>query len=143
MTQDEIEDLFLRSLDNPLSDDEKNKLKKAIETKMLPGEDVMRYNNIRSSLHRESPATFGPYFAQKVITKIQGMRAEIDQQIVFFFKKYQLAALGVFVVLLSVNIIFSDEINIPAILGIEETVVADTPEDDIEEFDFLEALNSN
>jgi hypothetical protein len=143
MNQNEMEDLFLRSLDSSLSDEEKEKLAKAMDLDASFKENIKHYGSIRSSLLRGKSATFGPYFAQKVITRIQNVRAEIDQQIVFFFKKYQLAAVGVFVALLTVNVVFSDQVNIQSILGIEEVTTTDTPEDEIEEFDFLGALKSN
>jgi hypothetical protein len=129
-----------------LSDDDKRKLVEAMRSHGGIAADMQQYKDIRSSMLRQKPATFGPYFAQKVINRIQGMRVEIDRQIVFFFKKYQLAALGVFVALLTINIIFSEQLDLPSILGIQDTeatTVANTPEDDIETFNFLEALNSN
>ena len=92
---------------------------------------------------RDKPATFGPYFAQKVINRIENMRVEIDKQIVFFFRKYQLAALGVFIALLAINVIFSDQLNIPSVLGIQEEVTADETDDDIEAFDFSNNLTNN
>ena len=88
-----------------------------------------------------TPSTFGPYFAQKVILRIQNLRVEIDQQIVFFFKKYQLAALGVVIALLAVNVIFADTLDLPSVLGVEET--AAPADDDLLSFDFYENLTNN
>ena len=142
MNTNEIEDLFLRSLDQPLSDAEKEQLVNALRTNSGLAKDVSRYKSIRESVLRSKPSTFGPYFAQKVITKIQNLRVEIDKQIVFFFKKYQLAALGVFIALLAVNVIFSDQLNVPSVLGIKEEAAA-IDDEIIDAFDFQSNLTNN
>ncbi len=142
MNTNEIEDLFLRSLDQTLSDAEKEQLVNALRTNSGLAKDVSQYKSIRESILRSKPATFGPYFAQKVITKIQNLRVEIDKQIVFFFKKYQLAALGVFIALLAVNVIFSDQLNVPSVLGIKEEAAA-IDDEIIDAFDFQSNLTNN
>lgn len=142
MNTNEIEDLFLRSLDQTLSDTEKGQLVNALKTNTGLAKDISQYKSIRESILRSKPATFGPYFAQKVITKIQNLRVEIDKQIIFFFRKYQLAALGVFIALLAVNVIFSDQVDIPSVLGIKEEAAA-IDDEIIEAFDFQSNLTNN
>ena len=142
MKPDEIEDLFLRSLDGNLNEEQKEALENSMKDQKLLSE-LRQYKSIREKLLRDKPATFGPYFAQKVINRIENMRVEIDKQIVFFFRKYQLAALGVFIALLAINVIFSDQLNIPSVLGIQEEVTADETDDDIEAFDFSNNLTNN
>ena len=138
--KNEIEDMFLKSLDQPLNDSEREILKKAIESDPELKKNLSGYNQIRESLLRGEEATFGPYFAQKVITRIQGMREELDQDIIFFFKKFRLAALSLTIALLTINIIFSDKLNIASVIGIEESVAVDEPDDEVETFDFLETF---
>ena len=142
MNTNEIEDLFLRSLDQTLSDTEKGQIVNALKTNTGLAKDISQYKSIRESILRSKPATFGPYFAQKVITKIQNLRVEIDKQIIFFFRKYQLAALGVFIALLAVNVIFSDQVDIPSVLGIKEEAAA-IDDEIIEAFDFQSNLTNN
>ena len=142
MNTNEIEDLFLRSLDQTLSDAEKEQLVNAFRTNPGLAKEVSQYKHIRQTILRNKPATFGPYFAQKVITKIQNLRIEIDKQIIFFFKKYQLAALGVFIALLAVNVIFSDQFDVPSVLGIKEEAAA-IDDEVIEAFDFQNNLTNN
>ena len=142
MNTNEIEDLFLRSLDQTLSDAEKEQLVNALRTNQGLAKDVSQYKSIRESILRSKPATFGPYFAQKVITKIQNLRVEIDKQIVFFFRKYQLAALGVFIALLAINVIFSDQVDVPSVLGIKEEA-ATIDDEIIDAFDFQSNLTNN
>ena len=139
MTLQETEDLFIRSLDEPLSGEEKDVLVKALRANAGWATDISQYKRIRDVLLRSQAATFGPYFAKKVITKIQNLGIEIDRQIVGFFKKYQLVALGVLIALLAVNVVFSDKLSITSVLGIQDTPATD---DGIVSFDFYENLNN-
>ena len=52
MNTNEIEDLFLRSLDQPLSDAEKEQLVNALRTNSGLAKDVSRYKSIRESVLR-------------------------------------------------------------------------------------------
>ena len=142
MNTNEIEDLFIRSLDQSISDADKEQLVNALRANQGLAKDMSQYKNIREMVLRNKPATFGPYFAQKVITKIQNLHIEIDKQIVFFFKKYQLAALGVLIALLAVNVIFSDQLDVPSVLGIQEEAVA-LDDEIIEAFNFQDNLTNN
>ena len=143
MNANEIEDLFIRSFDQPLNDMEKDELVKAMHANPGLAKDITAYKSIRESVLRKKPATFGPYFAHKVITRIQNLRIEIDKQIMFFFRKYQLAALGVLIALLAVNVIFADKLDLPSVLGIENTTQTVPAEDDLLSFDFYEKLTNN
>ena len=86
--------------------------------------------------------------------RIQGMRIEIDKQIIFFFKKFQLAAAGVLVALFAVNVIFSDQLNVDSIFGIQDSVATvdqsmtenqDAASNDLEtvSFDFFDNLTDS
>lgn len=141
MNADEIEDLFIRSLDETLSEVEKNQLTEALQSNASMARSLLDHKSIREILLRKSPATFGYYFAQKVVTKIQNLRVEIDKEIMFFFKKYQLAALGVLIALLAVNVIFADQLDLPSVLGIEDTSLS--ADDELMSFDFYENLTNN
>lgn len=154
MNPKEIEELFIRSFDQPLSDTEKEQMLNAMHSNTGLAKDMSEYKRIREALLRKQPATFGPYFAQKVITRIQGLRIEIDKQIVFFFKKFQLAAAGVLVALLAVNVIFSDQLNVSSVLGLQDSVATvtqpvtdnqDTVTNDVDvvSFDFFDNLTDN
>ncbi len=143
MKPEEIEDLYLRSFDENLSEAQKEALLNSIPVHTGLAGELSQYKDIRENLLRDKPATFGPYFAQKVINRIENMRLEIDKQIVFFFRKYQLAALGVFIALLAINVIFSDQLNISSVLGIQEEVTTEGADEDIEAFDFSNNLTNN
>jgi hypothetical protein len=140
MTPLEIEDLYIRSFDVTMDSNEKELLLKALRTNTGLATDLSQYKKIREVLLRNEPATFGPYFAKKVITKIQNVGIQIDRQILAFFKKYQLAAVGVVIALLALNAIFADQLNLQSLFGLENTT---TTTDDIVSFDFYETLNSD
>lgn len=141
MNADEVEGLFIRSLDETLSDAEKHQLTEALQVNATIARELLEHKNIREILLRKGSATFGPYFAQKVINRLQNARIQIEQQIVFFFKKYQLAALGVLIALLALNVIFADQLDLPSVLGIEDT--SQPADDDLLSFDFYENLTNN
>jgi hypothetical protein len=154
MNTNELEDLFIRSFDQPLNENEKEQLLQAMHNNPGQAKDLSSYKNLRDTVLRKAPATFGPYFAQKVITRIQGLRIEIDKQIGFFFKKYQLAVVGVLIAMLAVNVIFADQLNLPSVLGVQDSVASVnssatgipdsvSTDEDIVSFDFLESLTNN
>ena len=136
MSPNEIEDLLIRSFDQSLSEKEKDQLVVAIRANAGLAREMSTHKTIRETLLRKNPATFGPYFAKKVIIKIQSLRIEIDKQIMFFFRKYQLAALGVLIALLAVNVMFADQLDLPSILGVEDSTTTSPVEEDSLSFDF-------
>lgn len=138
MKPKELEDYFLQSLDQPLNELEKGRLSHALESNPDVARDAVQYKKIREVLLNTKPATFGPFFAQKVINKLHNIRADVDSQISFFFKKYQLALLGIVMALLAVNSMLADRVDIPSLLGIEETVAA--ADDELDLFDLYSNL---
>ncbi|MBL7858972.1 MAG: hypothetical protein JNM57_14875 [Cyclobacteriaceae bacterium] len=136
----EFEDLYIRSLDAPLHAKEKELLENELKHNSDLAEALTHHNAVRNLLYRKEPATFGPYFAAKVIHKIQQAGSVIDQQIFTFFKKFQLAAIGIIMALIVVNIIFTDEPTIPSILGLDTAVTTD---EEIVSINFLETLTDN
>ena len=140
MTPQEIEDLYIRSFDEPMNAEEKELLLKALKTNAGVATDLSNYKKIREILLRSNPATFGPYFSKKIITKIQNVGIQIDRQILAFFKKYQLAAVGIVIALLALNAVFADQLNLQSLFGLEDTT---TQTEEIVSFDFNEILNND
>ncbi len=140
MTPQEIEDLYIRSFDEPMNEEEKELLLKALKTNAGVATDLSHYKKIREVLLRSNPATFGPYFSKKIITKIQNVGIQIDRQILAFFKKYQLAAVGIVIALLALNAVFADQLNLQSLFGLEDTT---TQTEEIVPFDFNEILNND
>lgn len=140
MTPQEIEDLYIRSFDEPMNAEEKELLLKALKANPGVATDLSSYKKLREVLERTNPATFGPYFSRKIITKIQNVGIQVDRQIIAFFKKYQLAVVGVVIALLALNAVFADQLNLQSLFGLEDTT---TPTEEIVSFDFNELLNND
>ena len=140
MTPQEIEDLYIRSFDEPMNVEEKELLLKALKTNAGVATDLSHYKKMREVLLRNNPATFGPYFSRKIVTKIQNVGIQIDRQIIAFFKKYQLAMVGVVIALLALNAVFADQLNLQSLFGLEDTT---TQTEEIVSFDFNEILNND
>lgn len=140
MTPQEIEDLYIRSFDEPMNAEEKELLLKALKANAGVATDLSHYKKIREVLLRHTPATFGPYFSRKIVTKIQNVGIQIDRQILAFFKKYQLAMVGVVIALLALNAVFADQLTLQSLFGLEDTT---TQTEEIVSFDFNEILNND
>ena len=139
MTSQEIEDLYIRSLDVPMTASEKEIFLKGLQEKGKIAKVLSDHKKIRDLARSVSPATFGYYFANRLIARIENTGVVIDRQIFSFFKKYQLAAAGIIVALLILNTIFSDQLSLNSSFGLE-TTPATTEE--IVSFDFYETLNN-
>jgi hypothetical protein len=137
MTPQKLEELLIRSLDVPLNEADQLELVKALESDPLIAKRLEQHRIIRETLKRKEPATFGPYFTAKLIHRIQNTGVVVDHQLFVFFKKFQLAAIGVVVALLVANMIFSEQKNLPTILGIEQPTSTDEV---IVSFDYSQSL---
>jgi len=140
MTPQQIEDLFIRSLDVPMNASEKESFLAALQENGKLSKVLSDHKTIRQMTRATTPATFGYYFASKLITRIENTGVVIDRQIFSFFKKYQLAAAGVIVALLILNTVFADQLSVGSIFGLESTT---TTSDEIVSFDFYESLNND
>ena len=65
---------------------------------------------------------------------------EIDHHIIFFFKKYQLVAVGILVAIIAFNAIFADDLSVKSVFGLEETNSVINEADSIS-YDFYKDLN--
>lgn len=140
MNATEAENLFIRSLDEIINEAERQQLSEALRNYEGLAQQLEKHRTLRERIVREDNASFGPYFAQKVINRIQSLRTEIDDQIVFFFRKYQLAAIGVFIALLAVNVLFSEQVDVASVFGLQEPLSVSADED-VLSFDFLPLTN--
>lgn len=139
MTFEQIEDLFIQSLDSPLRENEQRQLAYELQHNPEWAKRLSGYEKIRKHMRHTEGSTYGPYFASKLIAKIQNTRTEVERQIFIFFKKYQLAAFGIIAALVILNTFFSDSVTIDSIFGVNDTMV---PSDEIVSFDFYETLNT-
>ncbi|HEY8934992.1 MAG TPA: hypothetical protein VIM65_07210 [Cyclobacteriaceae bacterium] len=139
MSPQEIEDIFIRSLDVPVKQDEKENFLKMLNENPALAEQLEDYKKMRELIHADEQATFGPFFAAKVIHKIQNTGVVIDRQIFTFFKKFQLAALGVIVAVLILNVWLADQGTLTSILGLDNNTSGEDYQ--IASFDFYDTLN--
>ncbi len=142
MNQQELEDLYIRSLDAPMTPAEKEKFLSELQAHPELAKRFSQHKKVRDMLAAKVPASFGPYFSSKLINKIENTGVVIDRQIFTFFRKFQLAALGAIVVLLILNIVFSDQVSIPSIFGLDREATPST-EETVVSFDFFKTLNEN
>ncbi len=103
--EDGNEDLFLQSLDQKISEEQKMKLAEAMNTDRLLRKNTDQFVKLRAELLRKEEESFGPFFAERIINKIRSLKKEIDYQIFLFFRKYQLAAIGIVVALVVLNML--------------------------------------
>jgi len=129
------EELFLRSLDADLTNEDKEKLNRILEENNELKTRSSKLIQLREILLRKEKESYGPFFAERIAFRVGQLKQEIDYQIFFFFKRYQLLAAGVVIALLAINILLSDQLSIKSILGFEEEVV-----DDVMAIDVLSSL---
>ncbi|HEX5168220.1 MAG TPA: hypothetical protein VFW11_03545 [Cyclobacteriaceae bacterium] len=140
MNHQELEDLYIRSLDIPMNNAEKEKFLGEMRQHPDLAKQLAMHNKIRDVIRSRETATFGPNFASRLVLKILNSGIVIDRQIFSFFKRFQLAALGIVVALLILNAWLAEESSLKSILGFERTV---EQEDEIMSFDFSEILNKD
>jgi hypothetical protein len=140
MKQHDAEDLFIRSLDTPLSDDENALLSKALDG--MPGlkRDTILHLEIREKLRLKGPATFGPFFASKVMQAIQDSGIAIDRYLISFFRRFRLAAVGIAVGLIAVNVLLAEERDLSSVFNIGEDT---TTEQETFVLDFFGSITSD
>lgn len=137
MKSQKLEDLFIRSLDAPLTEQEQGQFREALATDPSSEKELSEHKKIRERLRRKEPASFGPYFAAKLVTRIQETGIVIDHQLFLFFRKFQIAGIGVVVALLIANIILAEEKSFSSFLGFEQS----TPvKEEIVSFDYSQSL---
>ena len=119
------EDLFLQSLDGKITEEQKATLAGAMNSDRSLKRNADQFVHLRAKLFRKKEESFGPFFAERIINKIKSLKKEIDYQIFFFFRKYQLAAIGVVVALVVLNIVLSDQLTVKSVLGFEDEQARD------------------
>lgn len=121
----EEEKLLLKHLDASLSPSEQQALERSLTNNEELTEGLTAYQNLRAQLKRQQEATFGPFFAERIVTQLKKRTQEIDYLILFFFKKYQVLAVGVLVALLTANVFLADQFTIASIFGLEKESIED------------------
>ena len=116
----EEEALLLKSWDASLPADERNRIAYLIQQDSKLRKQADQYLKIREMLKFNSHNSFGPFFAERVLNAIKLHNENLDVQIFFFFKKYQLIVLGLLAVLIILNVIRSDNLTWQSFFGLDE-----------------------
>lgn len=121
----ENEKLLLRQLDAPLDGTEAERLSRLLREDQALQAQQRAYLAVREQLARKAPETFGQFFADRVIRQLKKRTEEIDYLILFFFRKYQVVALGIFVALLTANLFLTDQFSVASVFGLEQETIED------------------
>lgn len=140
MKRQEAEDLYIRSLDGQLTQSEKAALAETFRDDPVLASELLEYRELRERLRSKTPATFGPFFAARVLNAIEQTGDVVDHYLYTFFRKFQLAAAGTLIALLAANIMLAEQHDLMSILGLGSTP---QQEEDVIVFDFFESLNEN
>ena len=121
----EKEQLLILSLDAPVSANERAKLASLIQEDPSFRSLSDQYHTIRDMLKRKEADSFGPFFAERILHVVRQRAGNLDYQLFFFFKKYQVMILGVLVALLLANLFLSDNFTLKEIFGLEGETTED------------------
>jgi len=120
MNKEEFERLYLQSLEMPIERSQQLHLDEALATHRILQHSAHQFTTLRALFEPQEPSSFGPFFAERVTNYIKNLKNEVDYQLFAFFKKYQLAAIGIVVALVILNLFQSDQFSIASFLGFEE-----------------------
>jgi hypothetical protein len=140
MNKEEAEELYIESLDKALPHRDAEKLSAAMAANPEWTSSLTAHKVVRDVLQRRGQTSFGPYFAAKVIHRIQNTGVMIDRQLFGMFRKLQLAALGIVVALVILNLVFAEQKTWKSVLGVETETTA--VEDEPAPFDFSDILSN-
>lgn len=121
MKTDEFEWLYLQSLDGQISDRQRSQLSEMLSGNHLYQKEADQFTTLRTLVMQREESSFSPFFAERITHHLKNLKSEIDYQIFSFFKKYQLAALGIVVALVVFNLLQSEQLSIASFFGFEDT----------------------
>jgi len=106
--------LLYRSLDGDLKDKDRKKLDEALERSEELRKEKEKILVQRQALADSASQSFGPYFAERVMNRIEGLRQTKNGWEAFYenfmaaFRKVAIVSAAVLVLLISYNVIKSD-----------------------------------
>ena len=115
----ELEPLLLKSFDSAVTPAEQQLLTSTIQSDFVFRRNCDQFQRIRNALLRKEPDSFGPFFAERIMNMLRQRTKDLDYQILFFFKKYQVLVIGIIVALIIANLVLSDELSLRAFFGLE------------------------
>jgi len=123
---EKIIDLLIRSFDEKLSKEEKQKLSQKLEKSEELRQEKIRLEKMRTGIFESRSESFKPFFAEKVMKKIEAIQkpnAELnglERLYNYIFRRVAIIGVGVIFILLLYNIIQTDHVTMAALFGIPE-----------------------
>ena len=112
--------LLLHSFDSKLSDTHQKQLDNAVET----SEELQRLKNehvkMRTSIMSFQQTSFSPFFAERVLSRIQQQKESIVDLFRLVFRPVAVAALLLIIIFTSYNIGRANSFTLVAALGIQK-----------------------
>jgi len=118
-----ILDLLYRSFDDELTREEQQRLDKALSNSKELREEKIRIDQMRTVISDSCQESFHPFFAEKVMRQIR--EAERTQEsffdsLIYVFRPVAIAATILFIVLMSYNLVKSDNISLASAFAVPE-----------------------
>jgi hypothetical protein len=123
--------LLYRSLDASLTDAEQAELQQALTQSDELRAEKKRIVALRKQLQRGAVRTFRPFFAERIVSRLERAKRQNLRQYDFFdsmvyvFRRVLVAAAVIVILLVSYNIIENNGLSMNKLLGFQEV----TPED--------------
>ena len=112
--------LLQKSFDSPLNSEERSLLEEGLAVSPELNEEKNRLVRLRNLLINQD-IRFGPYFASKVMNKINNLKpeAEFSQGIIFAFKRVAIPMLAAAVVLLAISVFTGGSSALDSFMGLD------------------------
>ena len=112
--------LLQKSFDSRLSDEERLLLDEGLKDSPELRAEKVRLEQLRNLLGN-LPASFAPYFAAKVLSKIENLKTEVElnQGIMFAFKRVAIPMLAAAVVLILFSIFKEGSVAFDSFMGLD------------------------
>ena len=124
-------ELLYRSFDAPLTPEEQKRLKNALVGSKALRQEKKRIESIRKSVAHSAAHSFKPFFADRVMQRIEKSRQEQTESDPFFesliavFRPVAMGAAVLMIVLLTFNMIKSDRLSLAGAFAEPEVTLAE------------------
>jgi hypothetical protein len=125
--------LLYRSFEEQLNQEEYNKLEDGLENSFELREEKEKIIRIRRILQTDKIDTFKPFFADRVMNKLEAAGKDLEEDslfesLFFLFKPVAIAATALIIVIACYNIVSTGQFSLEGAMGIPEVTVDDAYE---------------
>jgi hypothetical protein len=121
-----IVDLIYRSFDTKLSQDESEKLKKAIESNADIKMELEQIQTMRSLVQEQNEVRFEPLFADRVLFRLSENQEGFFTDLLWSFRRVAILCAAVILFLMVNNFIASGEFSLDSALGLPKLTLEET-----------------